>query len=329
MSQPVLASVSGSTLVAMFAIGAGLALVVVGLLSRIYRREEQLADILDLPYGDHDVDVSAAVNQHSVIVDSTVDLATKVIAQVDAKGQLRQRLERARIPLKPGEYAVVVLSGGLLLGAILAAITGTLMLVLVGVAISPFAGKAFLRWRINRRTKAFEAQFPEALDLISSSLSAGHTFLRAIQLMCEESPPPISEEFARVVSETQLGGSLVDALDRMSTRLDIRDVDWVVQAIRIQQSIGGRLADLLQTLAEFIRAREEVRREVLVLTAEGRISAWILGGLPIALFVAVQVGNPGYMKPMLQGWGWVWLGLTAASVAIGVSIILRMVKIDV
>jgi tight adherence protein B len=147
--------------------------------------------------------------------------------------------------------------------------------------------------------------------------------------MCEESPPPISEEFARVVSETQLGGSLVDALERMATRLDIRDVDWVVQAIRIQQSIGGRLADLLQTLSEFIRAREEVRREVLVLTAEGRISAWILGGLPIALFLAVQVIDPGYMKPMMQGWGWMWLGITAASVALGVVLILLMVKIEV
>jgi tight adherence protein B len=324
-----LATVSGTTLAAMLAVGAGLALVVVGLLNRLYRREEQLADILDLPYGDSDVDVSSAVEQHSVIVDSTVDFAARVIAQVDAKGQLRRKLERARIPMKPGEYAVVVLSGGVLLGALLAAITGTLVLVLVGIAVSPFCGKAFLEWRVSHRTKAFEQQFPDALDLISSSLSAGHTFLRAIQLMCEESPPPISEEFARVVSETQLGGSLVDALERMATRLDIRDVDWVVQAIRIQQSIGGRLADLLQTLSEFIRAREEVRREVLVLTAEGRISAWILGGLPIALFLAVQVIDPGYMKPMMQGWGWMWLGITAASVALGVVLILRMVKIEV
>ena len=95
-----------------------------------------------------------------------------------------------------------------------------------------------------------------------------------------------------MVNETQLGGPLVDALDRMAARLDVRDVAWVVQAIRIQQQVGGKLADLLHTLADFIRAREEVRREVDVLTAEGRISAWVLGALPVFLLVAISAMNP-------------------------------------
>src|SRR3546814_2935346 len=99
--------------------------------------------------------------------------------------------------------------------------------------------------------------------------------------MAEEAEGPIAEEFGRVIAETQLGDPLVDALERMARRLDIRVVDWVVQAIRIQQTVGGKLADLLHTLAGFIRAREEIRREVDVLTAEGRVSAYILGALPI------------------------------------------------
>src|SRR4029077_20305033 len=148
-------------------------------------------------------------------------------------------------------------------------------------------------------------------------------------LMCEEAPPPISEEFARVVSETQLGDPVVDALDRMAQRLDVRDVEWVVQAIRIQQTVGGKLADLLHTLADFIRAREEIRREVDVLTAEGRISAWVLGALPVFLLVAISVMNPGYMDTMFQGWGFVWLAGSAVSVAIGVTVINKMVKVEV
>src|SRR4029077_3275769 len=127
-------------------------------------------------------------------------------------------------------------------------------------------------------------------------------------LMCEEAEPPIKDEFARVVYETQLGDPLVDALERMAARLDIRDVEWVVQAIRVQQTVGGKLADLLHTLADFIRAREEVRREVDVLTAEGRISAYILGGLPFGLFLLLSVSNPKYMQPMYHGWGYWWLG---------------------
>jgi tight adherence protein B len=191
---------------------------------------------------------------------------------------------------------------------------------------APLLAQAYLSRRLTRRSRKFEEQFPDALTLIASSLSAGHTFLRAIQLMCEESDAPLSEEFARVVHETQLGDSVTDALDRMAQRLDIRDVEWVVQAIRIQQQVGGKLADLLHTLADFIRAREELRREVMVLTAEGRFSAYVLGVLPLFLLVLIQVINPGYMDPMFRGWGWAWLGGAALSVAFGMLIILRMVK---
>lgn len=106
-------------------------------------------------------------------------------------------------------------------------------------------------------------------------------------------------------------------------------MDWVVQAIRIQQTVGGRLADLLHTLADFIRAREEVRRDVAVLTAEGRVSAWVLTALSPLMFLAIQVLSPGYMKPMFQGWGLVVMGFTAMLMAVGSVVIFRMCKIEV
>jgi tight adherence protein B len=93
--------------------------------------------------------------------------------------------------------------------------------------------------------------------------------------------------------------------------------------------VGGRLADLLHTLADFIRAREEIRREVDVLTAEGRISAWVLGALPVFLLLAISVMNPGYMSSMFQGWGYIWLAGSAASVICGVIVINKMVKVEV
>jgi len=102
-----------------------------------------------------------------------------------------------------------------------------------------------------------------------------------------------------------------------------------VQAIRIQQSVGGKLADLLHTLADFIRAREEVRREILALTAEGRISAWVLAALPLFLFFAIQVISPGYMQPLYQGWGLMVLAGTAGMVVAGVALIFKMVRIEV
>jgi tight adherence protein B len=318
-----------SQLVAMALVGGGLALVVIGLLQRVYEREEQLADILDLPWGEQDVDLAAAVEQHSSLVENTIGVAGKLIEQVDAKGDLLTLLERARLPVRPGEFVLFVVAGGFILASFVAAITSSLMFGLIALIASPFIGIAYLNRRIAKRKRRFEEQFPDALTLIGSSLSAGHTFLRSIQLMCEEAEAPISEEFARVVSETQLGDPLVDALERMAQRLDVRDVDWVVQAIRIQQTVGGKLADLLHTLADFIRAREEIRREIDVLTAEGKVSAYVLGALPFFLGLFIQVSNPGYLDPMFDGWGPVWLLGAAASVAIGMTLIFRMIKVDI
>jgi tight adherence protein B len=320
---------SGSQLAAMIFVGGGMALLAVGLLTRVYSREERLADILDLPWGEKDVDLDAAVEQHSSIVENTIGVAGRIIDQMDGKGKLLTLLERSRLPIRPGEFALFVLAGGVVLGSLVMAITTSFLFGVVAALASPFIAFAYLQRRVTKRTREFEEQFPDSLTLIASSLSAGHTFLRAIQLMCEEAEGPIAEEFARVVSETRLGDPLVDALDRMAKRLGIRDVEWVVQAIRIQQTVGGKLADLLHTLADFIRAREEVRREILVLTAEGRISAYVLGGLPIFLGLYLQVSNPDYMKPMLEGWGLVWLGGALASIAMGMTMIFRMIKVDV
>lgn len=316
-------------LAAMVLVGAGLALLGVGLLSRAYEREEQLADILDLPWGEQDVDLGAAIEQHSSIVETTVGAAGKLIEQVDAKGSLLSLLEQARLPVRPGEFVILVGSGAVVLAALLYAITSSIPFAVLAVVASPFLAVAFLRWRIAKRKRTFEEQFPDALTLIASSLSAGHTFLRSIQMMAEEAEGPLAEELSRVVSETQLGDPLVDALERMSARLDIKDVDWVVQAIRIQQTVGGKLADLLHTLADFIRAREEIRREVDVLTAEGRVSAYVLGALPVGLAVFIQMTNPGYLDPMFRGWGWFWLGSGLASILVGMGLILRMVKVEV
>ena len=320
---------SSSQIAAVLFVGGGMALLAVGLLMRVYRREERLAEILDLPWGEKDVDLDAAVEQHSALVENTIGVAGRLIDQMDDKGKLLTLLERARLPIRPGEFALFVLSGGAVLAALVTAVTTDLLFGAVAALASPFIAVAYLHHRIDSRTRQFEEQFPEALSLIASSLTAGHTFLRSIQMMCEEAEGPIAEEFARVVYETQLGDPLVDALDRMAKRLDIRDVDWVVQAIRIQQTVGGKLADLLHTLADFIRAREEVRREVRVLTAEGRISAYILGALPIFLGFFMQVSNPDYLDPLFQGWGLVWIAGSIGMIAAGMTMIFRMIKVDV
>ena len=318
-----------TVLIPVLFVGLGLALLVAGVLARIRDRDRQLAEILELPYGERDVRVEGVSENLSPLVESTVGLAGRVVEQFDAKGAMAASLERARIPLRPGEYVLVTVAGSLGIATLLLALSGTWIFALLGAALGPLVSTVVVRRRISKRRKAFEAALPDALGLIASSLSAGHTFLRSIQMMCEEAPPPLSEEFSRLVSETRLGDPVVDALDRMAQRLQIRDLDWVVQAIRIQQSVGGKLADLLHTLADFIRAREEVRREVNVLTAEGRISAWVLSAMAPFMLFAINFVSPEYMKPMYHGLGLVVLLGTACMVAAGTFIIFRMTKIEV
>ncbi len=319
------------------AIGAGLCSVVVGFLLRARDRAAAMDDLFALArYGEGELDDEEVAGTEAATSfeltgfgNAAVSLAGRLVSQLDAQGALAASLERARIPLRAGEYAIVAacvsVVGGLLVGAL------TMKWILGGAAFAVLAGTAtkFPTFRSARRRKALGRQLPDALSLIASSLAAGHTFLRSIQMLCEEADPPLAEEFGRVVFEVRLGAPLVDALQRMAERSGLEDVVWVVQAIRIQQTVGGKLADLLHTLADFMRAREEVRREVDVLTAEGRISAWILGAMPVFLLGAVQVMSPGYADALFHGWGLVALAFTGVSILTGVGIIRRMVRIEI
>ena len=284
----------------------------------------RLARLLDLDAAPDPGPGSAEAQR--AVAKRAVAMASRLVEQLDRRGALAEALERARIPLRPGEYVVVSAAVALALAALLTVVTGRPLAGLGGVAGGGGAAAFLVRHRIARRRNRFEGQLPGALSLVASSLAAGHTFLRAIQMMCEESDPPLAEEFTQMVAETRLGFSVVDALQRMAARVRVRDLDWVVQAVRIQQTVGGRLAELLHTLADFIRDRDEVRREVRVLTAEGRISAYVLGALPPVLLLAIQLLHPEYMAPMYRGWGVAVLGASGTSVVLGTWVIFRMVK---
>ena len=316
-------------LIAALAVGAGLALAVISFLQRAKERDDDLAAILQLPFGERDVPIEAVTESRAALLERTVSLATEGLEHFNLMARLSSELERARLPLRPGEFVLVAAGGGAALGLVMVFLTGQPLLGVLSALAGPVLAWNFVKIKVARRRKAFEAQLPEALSLIASSLQAGHTALRAVQTMVEESEPPLSEEFERVVAETALGDPLVDALERMAKRLDVEDLAMVVQAIRIQQTVGGKLADLLYTLAEFMRGREEIRREVKVLTAEGRLSAWVLGGLPIFLFFAVKTMSPGYLDPMLRAPGLFALIGAGISVGIGIGMIMRMVKIDI
>jgi tight adherence protein B len=311
----------------LLAVLVGLALVVAA--GVLHRRDNdaEIAQVLGMaPWSPEKEEKDGSLG---AMTGRAVDLAGQAVDRVDAKRSLTDLLERAKVPLRPGEFVIVTIAGCLGIAALLMLVWGS-ALVAAGGAVGAVAVTArLLRRRVAKRTKAFTAQLPDALSLVASSLSAGHTFLRAVQMMCEESAPPLSEEFGRLVAETRLGDNVTEALERMAQRLDIRDLDMVVQAIRIQQTVGGKLADLFHTLSDVIRARDEVKREVQILTAEGRMSAYVLAALVPVLFLMMRIINPGYIEPLYSGTGLFVLIGCALSVVAGLFVILKMVKIEV
>jgi Flp pilus assembly protein TadB len=156
--------------VALFVAG-GTALVVMGILLRGRERARQLSDILDLPWGEHDVPTEA-IEARAALVAGTVGFASMVVERFDAKGSLRKGLERARLPIRPGEFVIVTAAATLGVGTILWLMTSQWMILALTIVLGPLAAASFLNYRVRARKKKFEEQFPDALSLIAGSLSA-------------------------------------------------------------------------------------------------------------------------------------------------------------
>ena len=209
---------------------------------------------------------------------------------------MEKRLERAAIPFKAGEYLVitttltlvVALAGAFVIGSPLAGLGGAVLA--IGVA-----------WKLpsiktKQRTKKLQQQLPDALSLMAASVEGGQSFQRAIDMYRHDARAPLSEELNRVMAEVAVGSDLVLALENMANRCDVDDLKWAVEAVRIQQTTGGRLAPILHTLADFMRMRQEVRREVQTLSAEGRVSGYVLFALPLFIAFFIVTTDPSYLE---------------------------------
>jgi tight adherence protein B len=176
--------------------------------------------------------------------------------------------------------------------------SGLLSLVgLVGGALVP----AVVVWtKARRRLAAFENQLPDLLIGIAASLKAGHSFKQALQAIVDEGVEPAGKEFNRVLTETRLGRPLEDALNDMAERVGSNNLTFIVTAIAVQTQVGGSLASLFDMVADTVRNRQQFARKIKALTAMGRMSAYVLIGLPFFLAGALTLTNPGYMAPLFQ-----------------------------
>ena len=175
------------------------------------------------------------------------------------------------------------------------------VLVIVLTAVASFwLPVMYVGRRKAKRQSDFDMQLPDALQLIVNSLRAGFSFNKAMEVAAQATTPPISTDFAGVQREVSLGMSIEDALQGMARRAQSPEFDIVVSAYLIQREVGGNLAVIMEKVAETVRQRLRMRGELRVLTAQGRISGYVVGLLPIAVFGIVVVAAPDYLDPLIK-----------------------------
>jgi len=278
------------------------------------------------------VDERSAV---TTIAASLVNLGDKVMDNRTSSPKTLRLLDRADLPLRLGEWAVlrvvvivVGMAGGVLLmhGGPVPTFIGGCLGGLVGV-VGP---ALFLKFAASRRAKKFETQLPDVLTLVASSLSTGFSLLQALDAVARDAADPSAKEFSRALAETRIGADLNDSLNHLADRMGSVNLRWTAMAINIQRQVGGNLSETLRNTAATLRDRESLRRHVNALSAEGKLSAYILIALPIGIFLYMTQVNLAYVELLwttVIGIG--MLGAALVSLAVGVFWMRKVVIVEV
>ncbi len=273
----------------------------------------------------------AGLSGRSQLKDSALRMAEGLVQTRDFETALSGRLDRAGMTFTAAEW--LLLHVGIAIGAALFGLFlsgGSLMLTLLLFAAGALLPWLFLSFKATRRIKAFNSALAQTLQIIAGALQAGLSLPQAVDTVVQEGDPAVGSEFRRAIVEQRLGVNIEDSLDTVAERMKSNDFKWVVMAIRIQREVGGNLAELLLTVSATLREREYLRRQVQVLSAEGKLSAYILGGLPPFFMLYLTIVRPEYLQPMLHtGLGHLLLGVAAAMMAVGMFWMKQTVKVEV
>ena len=243
--------------------------------------------------------------------------------------RVQRDLARANMKLRVAEYYYIRIGLSLGLGVILFVLRDPLSGV-IGFVLGYFLPRFWVGRKIGGRLNGFNKQLPDTITLLSNSLRAGSSFLQSIELVSREGGPPMSEEMGRVVREVNLGLGMEEALQNLVRRIKSEDLDLMVTAIGIQQQVGGNLAEILDTIAFTIRERVRIKGEINTLTAQGRISGYLVAFLPIGLGAALNAINPAFMEPLFtQTIGRILIGVGAVMMTIGFLAIRKITDIKV
>lgn len=256
------------------------------------RLQKRLSDALTHSAHTDDVEVVLARNE----LMSEIPAINRALVELQAALQLKRMLDQADLHITPSRLIMFAGMAGVL-GAMAAAVVTVSLLIILPAGLFA-ASVPFLHvwWKRKKRFEAFLEHLPDALDLMSRALSAGHAFSEAMQMVSSEMPEPIAGEFRKTYEEQNLGLSLKLALENLTQRIPLLDLRMCVTAVLIQRETGGNLAEILEKVAYTIRERFRIMGDLKTLTTSSRMSAWLLCGLPIFVTFAITFMNPDYMS---------------------------------
>jgi tight adherence protein B len=244
--------------------------------------------------------------------------------------RFRWENEIAKITMPPEQIIVLTGVGSLLALLFIKFLTGSLLLGIIFAVVIPFGVRFFLKKSLERQRKLFAEQLPDNLQVLASALRAGHSFIGALSVVVNDAPEPARSEFQRVVADEQLGVPIDNALRVVVERMKSRELEQVALVGALQRETGGNTAEVLDQVTDTIRERFELQRTVQTLTAQGRMSRWVLTALPLFLLGVITIINPGYMSIMYHTTGGkAALVLSGISVISGSFVIKKIVNIKV
>jgi len=267
----------------------------------------------------------------------------KVVEQRDFGANLARDIARADLKLKPSEFLAIWIGAifGLPFLFIVASLALPALRSPLALIVGAFLGFLLPRFWLNRRKAgrlgAFNKQLPDTITLLANGLRAGSSFLQAVELVVRESRPPMSTEFSRVIREVNLGLPFEQAMENMVRRVRSDDLELMATAINIQHTVGGNLAEILDSIAYTIRERIRIQGEIRTLTAQQRLSGYVVGFLPIGLAGFLFLAAPSFLQPMFDDRvsliglpaGVIILGIGGVAMFIGFMLIRKIVDIEV
>jgi Flp pilus assembly protein TadB/Mg-chelatase subunit ChlD len=263
-------------------------------------------------------------------VERALAFSERVVQSRGMEGRLAIQLDRAGMRLRPHEWLLLRGMVCVVAAILLALFMNPFVALLLGV-VGGWAGtELYHRRKAEKRVQAFATLLPDALQLIIGSLRSGFSLSQAVDAMARELPDPVSTEFGRAIGEARLGEPLEDALERVAQRMKSTDLSWAVVAIRVQQQVGGNLAEVLSNTVKTIRERDSLRRHVRALSAEGRLSAWILIALPILAGAFIFTFRTEYATPLFTDpLGLIMLAMAVVLLIVGTIWMVRVVKVEI